>query len=376
VEDSRAANLRAATEASTYTYIALRAWRDETGVVRDFVFTDVNAAAEHQSGLSRDQIIGQRLTVLFPASRTNSSLHHFINVFTAQEAVTDDVEYSGIAQPGWYRRQVVPLPDGIAIFSLSIADRVETEQALLEQERLRSALNAERNLNALQANFVRAISHDFKTPLTMLGLSLDILERYGANIPRENQLERMKMRREQISKIAGMIDDIGQMVRGATPILPFAPTWIDLGILAQQLLNELQLTLGARHHFQLHITGDLRRVWADSALMQRIMLNLLSNAIKYSPPETEIRLELERTDDSITLCVIDQGIGILPADLERIFTPFERGGNVGDIVGTGLGLQIVKDCVELHNGTIRVQSASHEGTSFTVTLPQKTLIGM
>jgi signal transduction histidine kinase len=107
----------------------------------------------------------------------------------------------------------------------------------------------------------------------------------------------------------------------------------------------------------------------DEKLLQHILLNLLTNAVKYSPEEGEVRFEVWEKDDVVHFQISDQGIGIPQDEQARLFEPFHRAKNVGDISGTGLGMAIAKENVDRHGGTIECHSEIGVGTTFTVTLP-------
>ena len=128
------------------------------------------------------------------------------------------------------------------------------------------------------------------------------------------------------------------------------------------------------HHQQLEYTVDegLHEILLDRKLMRQLISNLVSNAIKYSPAETVVRIQLSSRDAAVILTVSDQGIGIPEADLPHLFEPFHRAANVGTISGTGLGLVITREAVELHGGTITVESQQGVGTTFHVRIPIST----
>jgi signal transduction histidine kinase len=115
--------------------------------------------------------------------------------------------------------------------------------------------------------------------------------------------------------------------------------------------------------------GFISRPYLDEKLLYSILSNLLLNAIKYSPTGEDIILILQKESDQIVFQVRDYGIGITDEDKSRIYEPFYRGQNVDNIIGTGLGLAVVKKCVELHSGEIFLASEVDKGTSFTVKLP-------
>jgi signal transduction histidine kinase len=118
--------------------------------------------------------------------------------------------------------------------------------------------------------------------------------------------------------------------------------------------------------------GTAIAIALDEKLMRSIAANLLSNAIKYSPQGGEVSLTIEFHPDTVSIEVRDRGIGIAPIDRQQLFEPFYRGKNVRTIPGTGLGLVVVKKCVDLHQGSIEILSEVNMGTTCLVTLPIST----
>jgi signal transduction histidine kinase len=117
------------------------------------------------------------------------------------------------------------------------------------------------------------------------------------------------------------------------------------------------------------VPADAAAAFADERLLQHVFTNLLSNAVKFSPEGSPVHFDIER-DGSDAICRIgDKGVGIPEPDLERMFSAFHRGRNVGQVPGTGLGLTIVKRCVELHRGRIKIESIVGQGTTVTIRLP-------
>ena len=120
---------------------------------------------------------------------------------------------------------------------------------------------------------------------------------------------------------------------------------------------------------ELHLAPDVASASADEALLRHTFTNLLSNAVKYSPLGQLVRFRVARDGDATIFTVRDEGIGIPEADQKQLFQTFHRGSNVGERPGTGLGLVIVKRCVDLHGGTLQFDSKVNEGTTVTVRLP-------
>nr|WP_315862449.1 ATP-binding protein [Picosynechococcus sp. PCC 7117] len=145
---------------------------------------------------------------------------------------------------------------------------------------------------------------------------------------------------------------------------------VDIVTLCQDLIAELKIGLGKQHHFNLETTGAIAAPLAlDPNLLQHILNNLLGNACKYSAPGTTVTVQLGSSAEALTLSIIDQGVGIPPEDQPHIFESFYRASNTQNIPGTGLGLNIVKEYVQLHGGQIELTSQLSKGSQFTVTIP-------
>jgi signal transduction histidine kinase len=166
-----------------------------------------------------------------------------------------------------------------------------------------------------------------------------------------------------------MLDDVVLMLRGSADHEAFKPKPTNLELLCQTCVNELQQSTGAQHHLKFVTDGLVRVAVIDEILVSRILINLLSNAIKFSPAGSDVRLELHCDEHNIILRVVDHGMGIASEDQARIFEPFFRTETAREIAGTGLGLNIVRDCVQRHDGRIEVSSQPGVGTTFTIFLP-------
>ena len=151
--------------------------------------------------------------------------------------------------------------------------------------------------------------------------------------------------------------------------IEFKPTLVELRIFLARLVDEVLSATKRRCPIEFLLIAMPTKVQADERLLRHIFTNLLTNAVKYSDAGQAVRFEIGRTGPDIVCLICDQGIGIPEADLEWLFSAFHRGRNVGDRPGTGLGLVIVKRCVDLHGGKIKVESKLGAGTSVTLRLP-------
>lgn len=245
----------------------------------------------------------------------------------------------------------------------------EAESYRLEQERLRATLKKEQEFNALIHKAVSAMSHDVRSPLTAIATSKDILERYYDRLDENKRQARLDAIDHQIKYLTALVDEMVLTVKSSLSHTEFKPAPVDLAALCQLSLNQIKDTTGTRHQLRFLSDGQVKIVTVDETLVSRILINLLSNAVKFSPENSEIRLGLNAAPAGVMLRVSDQGMGIGAQDLPHIFAPFFRAGQARNIAGTGLGLNIVKACVERHQGRIDVDSEVGKGTTFSVWLP-------
>ncbi len=259
-----------------------------------------------------------------------------------------------------------------------VAERTAALQAANEELRrahteISRALARERELSELKSRFVSMVSHEIRTPLAAILSSAELLERYGARWPEEKRLTHLRRIQSTVQRLTALLEDVLWVSRAEAGRVRFHPKPLDLVAFCRELIEEMRLTAADSHHLILDLTAlpEPKHLEAvlDDQLLRQILHNLLSNAIKYSPHGGPVRLALRREDDRIAFIVADRGIGIPASDQERLFEPFHRGGNVGAITGTGLGLNIVRRAVELHGGSIHVESREGEGTTITVVLP-------
>jgi PAS domain S-box-containing protein len=250
-----------------------------------------------------------------------------------------------------------------------ITEQLKNEEMLRSQERLRVALEHERDLNAIKNQLMTLLTQEFRAPLATILSATEIADRHSGLLHMDEYRNRLKMIRTQMQGLSSMLDDIAAVMRSESGRIEFKPTQQDLYGLLEKTINDVRSAMGVKHQFKLERYGEIFLVPIDEVLMRQVIVNLLVNAIKYSPEKSEIRCIYTTTSDNVKLQVYDQGIGIPEEDLPYIFEPFHRARNAANLSGTGLGLKIVKDFVELHYGTVICESAEGMGTIFTVTLP-------
>jgi two-component system, OmpR family, sensor kinase len=256
-----------------------------------------------------------------------------------------------------------------AIALMRSQDTLARQAALLEEQ-----LAHEQRLALLQRNFVSMASHEFRTPMTVIDGHARRLDKVKDTIAPGEIGERAGKIRSAVLRMTQLIENLlnsSRLIDGGPGLyLNVAP--IDVRALLQevcQLHREMVPGLELNQNF----AASAVPMVGDAKLLFQAFSNLLSNAVKYSPAGGGIEVTMESSPDQVMIAVSDRGIGIPASDLQHLFERYYRGSNVSGIVGTGVGLYLVKTAVELHHGTVEVQSREGEGSRFTVRLPRAAL---
>ncbi|MBE9016408.1 hybrid sensor histidine kinase/response regulator [Chroococcidiopsis sp. CCALA 051] len=268
----------------------------------------------------------------------------------------------------------VPVLIGVTVVERSprlncVAFVLDITQRKQAEAEMRNALEKERELNELKSRFVSMVSHEFRNPLNLISGTAQLLVRSNNKLSEPKKQELLQRQQAAVNRLIELLDDVLTLGRAEVGKLEFNPIELELEAFCRQLVAEMQLTAKEAHAIALVSPGKRFTAKVDKKLLQQILTNLLSNAIKYSPQGGDITLDLTCQENEAIFRVKDEGIGIPPKDLQRLFESFHRASNVGGIPGTGLGLAVVKQAVELHQGAIAVESEEGVGTTFTVTLP-------
>ena len=253
---------------------------------------------------------------------------------------------------------------GLLIFFLDV-----TERHAVELE-MHTTLQRQQELNDLRSRFVAMTSHEFRTPLATILSAQDLLKNFESRMAASQKAELLDMIEAGVHRMTGMLERVLLLGQADARMLEFKPRMLDLPALCEDIVADVKAQSGHSHHTVVtEYAPDVGMGRYDQALMHHIFANLLSNAMKYSPTGGEVRLRVSQSKTHTVFEVSDQGIGIPAAELGDLFASFQRASNVGEIRGTGLGLAIVKQALDLHRGTVQVQSQVGVGTCFTVQLP-------
>lgn len=256
---------------------------------------------------------------------------------------------------------------------LNLANKRLTEEILKEKEveaKLEENLLREKELNQLKSRFISTTSHEFRTPLTTVLSSAELIQRNIGKLTEDKLLNYTTRIKNSVSYLTKLLDDIITLNRADSGKLKYEPKTVDLKELCEEALETSQLFAKEHHKVHFDFQSSESHFYLDEKLMRFIISNLLVNAFKYSPEGGLISLLVKVDEKEIILNFTDEGIGIPEEDKHHLFEPFHRSANSADIPGTGLGLSIVQKSVEIQKGKITFESELNKGTSFTVTIPK------
>ncbi len=279
-------------------------------------------------------------------------------------AYADDETLQRAGNTGSYGYLLKPFKERELHATIKIA--LSKHQEAVRMQKL-IALAAAKSEN--RSRFISMAYHDLNTPLTTIQLSAEMLE--DSELQRtpgttNKNVDRIK---KAVNNMSELLAEILMLSKAEAGKLSLDLNLVNVADICTSILEEFQPIITHKHLVTFHSRTDILYANLDAKLLYHLLTNLLSNAIKYSPNGGNISLELSCENQQIIFHVRDEGIGMTAEYQGKLFQQFERGANVGKIKGSGLGLCIVKHIVDLHGGTISVESAIDKGTTFIVTLP-------
>lgn len=244
-----------------------------------------------------------------------------------------------------------------------------TQQKKAEEE-IKRAFEKERQLNELKSRFVAMASHEFRTPLSTILSSTNLILKY-LEMPdtREKIVKHGEKVMTSVKNLTRILNDFLSIDKLDEGKMELHPTKFDLCEMVKTMVESVEDSLKEGQEFQL-ILPNVLIVKQDPNVFRNILLNLLTNAIKYSLEHQEIVIKVWSIKNKVVLEVQDEGIGIPEEEQGQLFERFFRAKNAFNLQGTGLGLNIVQKYVSLINGKISFISKEQEGTTFTISFPK------
>ncbi|MBK9061341.1 MAG: PAS domain S-box protein [Flavobacteriales bacterium] len=262
--------------------------------------------------------------------------------------------------------------DALQRNTAELEKRVEERTAELAKgaRAVELALEREKELSALKSRFVSMASHEFRTPLSTIMGSADLIARYTEGPGNEKVHKHVQRIRAKVRELTAILNDFLSFERIGQGDLPSVPEDLDIVHLCIGLIEELRGMTKPGQALEFDHTSDERTVTLDHSTLVNTITNLVTNAIKYSPEGRPVILRTSVDNGCLRVAVIDKGMGIPSADQAHLFEPFFRAQNVLTIQGTGLGLNLVKRYLDLMGGTITFTSTPGEGSTFNVRIPK------
>ena len=325
-----------------------------------------NDAAEDILELDREQVLGK-------------TLDDFVGLFGgAAQSWTETIQRwsknpEEAVHSNMYSEQIM-LEDG-RVVSVHLAP-VSDQNEFLGTISIFQDITHQVEVDRLKSEFVATVSHELRTPMTPIKGYVEFLLMGGAGDLNEQQTQFLDIIKSNIDRLAILVNDLLDVSRieAGKVALSFQP--VDMAEAIMEVATDVQQKYadeGKVLDYRLESIPSLPNVYGDIDRIRQILGNLIDNAYRYSPPGTSIEIKVQRLDDEVQVDIQDQGIGIFPDDHDRIFERFYRGENqlVMESAGTGLGLPIVKELVEMHNGRLWVESEGipGKGSTFSFTLP-------
>ncbi len=251
-----------------------------------------------------------------------------------------------------------------------IQERKVIEAALRQSEQeLRGLYEKEKELSDLKSRFVAMASHEFRTPLSTILSSADLLDAYNSTEQHEKRLKHSARIKSAVSNLTSILNDFLSLSRLEEGKIQCQLVACDLSDFCQEILDEVGPLLKPGQTLDYNPPQNNTIIWIDKKILKNILYNLLSNAIKYSAEGQAIECRMSITEQELRITIRDYGIGIPEEEQQHLFTRFFRAHNVENIQGTGLGLNIVKRYLDLLDGNISFESATGKGSTFSIGIP-------
>ncbi len=232
----------------------------------------------------------------------------------------------------------------------------------------------QKKVSKIRNDFINNMTHEFKTPISTISLASQMLKDQTLKITPESINRYSSMISDESKRLSFQVEKILQMAVFDEVEMKLKLKTLQINTIIEKQVPNFRINIEKYNGtIFTHLAKDLQEIQADEVHISNIIANLLDNALKYSKENPEITISTENKNDSISLSIADNGIGIAKKDQKMIFERFYRvhTGNVHNIKGFGLGLSYVKKIVEAHKGSVNVESIQNKGSKFTITLPAK-----
>lgn len=249
---------------------------------------------------------------------------------------------------------------------LRVQDR--TKELKKNQINLEKALEEEKQFNTLKSKFISMASHEFRTPLTSVNSSADLIKLYVEKAKYDGILKHVDVIKGSVQHVHRLLEDFLSVTKLEEKRIVVYPKSFNIHELIEEVVSEIKLQLKEGQKIVVTSQDSNLEINSDRNILKNILFNLLTNASKYSVEHKTIEIQLSKPETSINIEIKDEGIGIPLDDQKFMFSRFFRASNTTGVKGTGLGLNIVKDYIEMLNSKISFESVEGQGSTFTLNL--------
>jgi PAS domain S-box-containing protein len=343
----------------------------------------VNSAFTRLSGWNPSEIIGQQTTTLKSASPTNWGQDQRINEALASGRSWAGVRIGRKRDGTEYPEETTVTPvlgqngdvTHVIAIKRDISDRLIAEEAHENSLRIESENRELQRIAAARSEFLSTVSHELRTPLTTVSAFADILFNSKSENLTDRQRTHLGLIRKSSTQLSSLIDDLLDVSQADSGRVALDKKSFPIDDMVNEVSDTSRVLLATREQLlETTLETNSLSLAADRSRVIQIVTNLLTNASKFSKDGSTIKLIATVKDEQLQITVADQGSGISKTDQAMMFSPFFRGDSqkFAQPDGRGLGLAVVRSLVDLHDGTITVDSKYRKGTSITVTLPDVT----
>lgn len=337
----------------------------------------VNESFNRITGYSSDFVIGKYPNFLCGSGTDTITIEEIQHAILHGTSYRGEIlNYTAKGDAIWLYLDITPIYDQQGKVINFIVVESDVTALKLAEENTVKALNKERQLNQFKSHFINLVSHEFRTPLATIRSSIDILglqfSSFSKNISSEFSSSFGKHHTRIVSEIdlmSEIMENILLMGRLDSGRMVFMPEPVYLCEVIASLIDELRFNPNFIRKIELIVEGEPRLHQFDRTQVRHIFTNLVSNALKYSEGSRDPIVTISYQSDGVTLSVRDFGIGIPQSEIPHLFTSFYRASNTVNIQGTGLGLVIVKQLVEMHFGRISHRKTDGPGALFVIEFP-------
>ena len=333
-------------------------------VNRDYEIIMADGMLLRQQGCNENTLVGHSFV-----NRLNKDLRETIklNLDAVLDGATKELELE--IDNKYFSLLAVPLNQigDSEVSRILIVELDMTSSKLVERD-MEAALQKEKELSQLKSHFVSLVSHEFRTPLSTIFSSSQLIEKYIDEASHSKRIRHTNKIQTSVSVLNNMIEDILSLSKLDEGKVNLKIERFDLYRLCQNIIGDLKSIYA---DLSVNLIGEDAMIKSDPKLVKHILSNIIENACKYGKKGGEVKVELSKVNSHVEVTVADNGIGIPDEEQKNLFDRFYRASNAENIKGTGLGLNIVMKYLDILGGAINFESEQNVGTSFHITIPKK-----